>query len=337
MHIVMRQLHGQYGRLVRTAPNEISVADISAIKEIYGPGSKFVKAPWYSVWKGTQKVDLFAEREIGVHATLRRNVSRMYAMSSVTSLEPWVDNAIGCFMDQMRSRVGQPIDFGVWLQLLAFDVIGEISFSRRFGFLEAGCDDGTLNRIERALRSLCWVGQVPWVYWLEHYLSPIFGHHLDVKLRHGRIRTTAAKEVSARKTRPTEHQDILGHLFQVQQAKPDQVDENTVTSIATANIFAGSDTTAISLRAVFYFLLRNPHCLHKLMDEIETGHADGRLSFPVRFSQASDMPYLQACINEALRLHPAVGMSLPRVVPPGGMKIGSNFIPEGVSTLLFSS
>jgi cytochrome P450 len=42
------------------------------------------------------------------------------------------------------------------------------------------------------------------------------------------------------------------------------------------------------------------------------------------------MPYLQACIYEALRMHPAVGMSLPRVVPPDGFEIEGVFLPGGV-------
>jgi cytochrome P450 len=45
------------------------------------------------------------------------------------------------------------------------------------------------------------------------------------------------------------------------------------------------------------------------------------------------MPYLQACIYEALRMHPAVGMSLPRVVPADGFEIEGVFLPGGVSNM----
>lgn len=71
MHIVVPKLHEKYGKLVRLAPNEVSVADLNAIKEIYGmffcsvwidtryafcsrrnigPGSKFRKSDWYSTF-----------------------------------------------------------------------------------------------------------------------------------------------------------------------------------------------------------------------------------------------------------------------------------------------
>lgn len=38
-----RKLHEQYGPIVRTAPNQISISDASAIPVIYGLGSKFLK------------------------------------------------------------------------------------------------------------------------------------------------------------------------------------------------------------------------------------------------------------------------------------------------------
>lgn len=36
MHRQLINLHEQYGPLVRTGPNEVSVADPAAIKKIYG-------------------------------------------------------------------------------------------------------------------------------------------------------------------------------------------------------------------------------------------------------------------------------------------------------------
>lgn len=104
MHIAMQKLHGKYGKTVRTAPDEISTADTAAIHQIYGPGSRFIKSDWYSVWQGVQKTDLFAERNIAVHSNLRRNISRMYAMSSLTVLEKWVDDTISCFMQIMHDQ-----------------------------------------------------------------------------------------------------------------------------------------------------------------------------------------------------------------------------------------
>lgn len=51
MHTTMIELHDRHGALVRTGPDEVSVADLTAIKTIYGAGTKFRKSNWYSVWQ----------------------------------------------------------------------------------------------------------------------------------------------------------------------------------------------------------------------------------------------------------------------------------------------
>lgn len=124
---------------------------------------------------------------------------------------------------------------------------------------------------------------------------------------------------------------MLHKFLKAQKEKPQEMNDANVLSMSTSNIFAGSDTTAISTRAIISFLLKNPECKRKRLDKIDTMKKDGRLTKPVTYEQAENMPYLQGCIYEALRLHPAVGMSLPRITPPGGIHIDGRHIPEGVS------
>jgi hypothetical protein len=45
--------------------------------------------------------------------------------------------------------------------LILLDVIGELSFSKRFGFMDVGSDDGSFQQIEGALKSAAWLGQIP--------------------------------------------------------------------------------------------------------------------------------------------------------------------------------
>ena len=51
-----------------------------------------------------------------------------------------------------HASANKPIDLGVWLQYYAFDVVGELCFSERLGFLEKGKDvDGMISTIEGIL------------------------------------------------------------------------------------------------------------------------------------------------------------------------------------------
>ena len=197
--------------------------------------------------------------------------------------------------------------------------------------MDAGKDDGTFGSISDALCSAAWVGQLPTIYWINDWLTPLLGNHLGIAARHGSLRNFAAQEIQSRQTRRTHHDDMLRRLSQVQKDKPVEMNEASVLSMASSNIFAGSDTTAISIRAVLYHLGRNPRCKRKLVEELDSAQKSGKLSTPIKTEEAEKLPYLQACIYEGLRCHPAVGMTLPRVTPVGGFDINGTFIPEGVS------
>jgi cytochrome P450 len=95
-------------------------------------------------------------------------------------------------------------------------------------------------------------------------------------------------------------------------------------------IFAGSDTTAIAMRSIFYHLMKNPASYEKLVAEIDAATRGNNLSSPtIKFAEAVKLPYFVACCKEGMRLHPSVGMSMPRNVPPGGKMISGRFYSEG--------
>jgi cytochrome P450 len=91
-------------------------------------------------------------------------------------------------------------------------------------------------------------------------------------------------------------------------------------------ISAGSDTTAITLSATLFYLLHYPSTLKRLNTEIRSTFAS-----PDQISGKSitQVPYLRACLDEALRLSPPVPSHLPREVLPGGLTIDGEDIPAG--------
>lgn len=102
------------------------------MKTIYGHGTQYQKSEWYEIWNGRPEIgrtNLFALRDIKQHATTRRHYANVYAMSSLVSYEPYVNNCIDIFTSrlQMCGKSGETIDLSKWFQYYAFDVIGEIT------------------------------------------------------------------------------------------------------------------------------------------------------------------------------------------------------------------
>lgn len=129
--------------------------------------------------------------------------------------------------------------------------------------------------------------------------------------------------------------DFLSKLLRIHYDDPEKIGMGDVFGTCLTNIGAGSDTTSISLSSVIYHLCRFPNTMQQLKDEIDTMEAAGKISNPVTFAETQQMPYLQAVIKEALRMHPATGLPLGRVVPEGGKVIAGRAIPEGVSSCSF--
>ena len=68
----------------------------------------------------------------------------------------------------------------------------------------------------------------------------------------------------------------------------------------------------------------------KLQQELDAALAGGAEDDPVaEFEVVKRLPYLEAVINEALRIHATSGIGLPRLVPAGGLTVSGVFFPEG--------
>ena len=78
-----------------------------------------------------------------------------------------------------------------------------------------------------------------------------------------------------------------------------------VLASCTSMIFAGSETTAISLSSVFLNLLRYPRVYQKLMHElneaVKTGVIADRENRKVSWAEAQQLQYLDAVIQESFR------------------------------------
>lgn len=133
----------------------------------------------------------------------------------------------------------------------------------------------------------------------------------------------------AKVTMKNYHADLPHMTMKVvlaQAQNPEKFSDYDILATAGSNVGAGSDTTAISLSSILYHLLHAPACMERLRGEINSFGITGNPTF----KETQAMPYLQAVMKEALRVHPATGYPLFRVVPQGGEVLAGQFFPEGV-------
>jgi len=85
------------------------------------------------------------------------------------------------------------------------------------------------------------------------------------------------------------------------------------------------------MQSFFWHVLNDARVHSTLVSEILSASKSGTLSERVTWAEAQQLPYFQACLKEAMRVRPAVGVNITRLVPPGGAEIDGTWLPGGTS------
>ena len=142
----------------------------------------------------------------------------MFSLSSTVTYEVFIDQVLRVLFEQLDRRFvsSQEIfDLGNWLQYFAFDVMGTLTFSKRYGFLEEGRDvNNMLGTIWDFMREAAPFTQIPWLdeWWRKsHVVAKLRGSTgfsiLKVVSDHTRERQMRAKNIVNR--------DMLSRFLEV--------------------------------------------------------------------------------------------------------------------------
>lgn len=138
--------------------------------------------------------------------------------------------------------------------------------------------------------------------------------------RRDRLNRMLEEEMSRRSAAPAQSQnrhDILSLLMAARQEDGSPLPRNHLRDELITLLFAGHETTGLSLAWALYHLHRSPEVLAKLREEL-AAHPQAVTSQPDVLTQ---LPYLTAVCHETLRLHP-----LAPVIPPRELRRPFEFL-----------
>ncbi|KAI1617383.1 cytochrome P450 [Exophiala viscosa] len=325
----IHKLHQRYGRVVRVAPNQLCFASPEALKDIYAANSRLTKAPVYQTL-GFRSTFTTIDRHD--YRLMKKRILPSFSPAFVAGLEPIVQrqgaNLIKCF----DKRIDQPLDVLPWFRMLALSVVGEGFAGKSFGGLETEKTPQLLHDIDDVFPGL-------WVRWmfptvcaiLQHF--PINGikHFLTAPERFKKYCEDAYRDYLAQHD-PKTRDDLIARfvnerslLSEKSEPIPFHVSDTGVVEEITNLLFAGTDTTGLSLSYLFWQLAHHPGWMVRMREELK--EACGTQDYPA-YSVLSELPVLDAVIYEQWRLWPVAPSSLPRVTPEGGVLIDGIFVPE---------
>ncbi|KAH8197541.1 hypothetical protein TruAng_008277 [Truncatella angustata] len=313
-YVYLARMHAAYGGFVRIGPNTLSVAEPDWVDLVHNRHTLFKKADWYDL--GKPRISLQQIRDPVLHDKRRRHGwDKAFTATSLRAYDSRIVKYADILVLQLRKTGLRTVNVTEWFNSFAFDVMGELTFGRAFKALETGKSHPVIDAIHVANTNGSNLHSLPWLYYLEVAMADL-----------------ECYSVKERQTYEPDEPDIMSRILGAGQFFPNKKEEEDILkSDSRLLIVAGSDTTATALTFAYYHLARDSSIVEKLRKELSQHHITDQKQCNVQ--QLQDLPYMNAVINEVLRLHPPVPSGFFRETPAEGVNIGGHFLPGGVKLL----
>ncbi|TDZ44748.1 Cytochrome P450 monooxygenase radP [Colletotrichum trifolii] len=329
-----REIHEKYHGTVRVAPNELSYIQPQAWKDIFGRPlkseiSKDVRFFGGEAFGRDSLVTALPED----HTRQRRIFSHAFSNTALKAQEPLLTKYADQMVETMGALASRDGDSRINVvdlyNFCTFDIMADLTFGEPLLLLERGDYHPWVHGLFAGVKYVVWG-----VVLLEF---PLLGPLVE--------RVTAAPL----KRKAQEHTDFAGNLVdrrvaevadERQAKKPDiwsfvlknaEDEKKRLTGPemhANAAMFmvAGTETTATVLSCVTYYLLRNPRVHRLLTEEIRGEFATTE---EINTSRLERLTYMNAVLQEGLRIYVPAGAGMPRIVPREGAEVCGEFVPGG--------
>lgn len=357
----VHRVHGKLGPIIRLAPNELSVNCVEyGIRTIYGGG--YDKGDWYSnVFSNYGVQPMFAMPERSPHSKRKRMLSNIYAKSTLQNSDA-VAAISHTLLDERLTptlraiaETHKPFEAYNIFSSFTMDAVAAYVFG-----LENGSD--FIRQPEYAANFLkdykarqlyqFWPQELPNLTsglgriglmglvvpsWVAKANQDIEAWILAMCDKAERSITAMASEkqpLASVADYPTVYAQLRQSLLkEATKSKPDvsegQVIQSHRLEMASEmldHVLAGFDTSSITLTWLTWELSRAPNAVWqtKLREEISglQGSKDAK--------QIDQLPILNACLMETLRIHAAIPGNQPRMTPPSATLGSFKNLPAGI-------
>jgi hypothetical protein len=244
-----------------------------------------------------------------------------------------LQSLIGLMMQRFREKTAEGknrsiIDIVEWLNFLAFDISGKLTYGESFDCVENGRAHPWVEISCSFGKGLALMASVNFFSPLDRLLRYAMPGHMQKKMdyhiqlaRQKGLQRLAMGDVYGK-------QDYVGSIQQYNKEKGEKIPQEEILENMSVIIFAGSETTSTAMASILNQLMRTPEALRKLKEEIRNAFSTEE---DITISRTAKLEYLTAVIQEGLRLGPPPAIAIPRVIPKDGEVICGQWVPGGVS------
>ena len=282
-----------------------------------------------------QADNLITTSDTKFHARVRGLLSNSFTEVALRTQHPLIHYHTDILVSKLHQLAVAPdslekgalINMTDWLNFLTMDVIGDLAFGEPFGCLEAGEYHSWVRTLFSYLKGMSLAAATryyPSTEFLTQKLMP--KSILEGQRRHTQY---ANERINCRLDIKTNRPDFMTP-FMRNNVNFENMSRDEILSTFNFIIVGGSETTATTLTGIFNHLCRNERIMQRLCTEIRLKYGKEE---DITIDSTQGLPYLEAVLNESLRMCNPIPGGLPRVVPEGGDTYCGVYLPGGVGCL----
>ncbi|KAI1292701.1 cytochrome P450 [Xylaria venustula] len=326
----IQRLHKKYGSVIRIAPNEVTFARPDAWSDILQLRSEqFLKDPIWWAKQPHNPDSLISAINPETHGHTRKSLAPAFTPHALTGQEPILHQYVNLLVDRIAQKAGDKLptekagfDITPWFNYVTFDIFGDLGIGESFDCLQHSRYHPWILLLFNSVKAASFVAAARFYPLVEFLLLKVIPPSLK-KMQRDHYQQIVDK-IERRLNLELERPDIMSHVMAEGNENALSRDEIDATFMLLTT--AGSETTATILRGTLNYPISHPdklEVLSKVIRDQFRGFED------ITLERLSSLTYLNAVINEGLRLCPPIPWILPRKVPAKGANVCGLWLPGG--------
>lgn len=268
------------------------------------------------------------------HARYRRLLSHAFSDTALRQQEYLLLSYVDLLMTRLGDQIelsgakGAQVDLVRWFNCTTLDIIGDLSLGESFHCLEESRLHDWLSILSTRFKYAAIVMSLRFFPGVETALRRRLPKSLS-KTREQHANVANEKIQRRLENEDPQRNDFMTYVRRYNDEKGMSVPE--IKTTFRTLVVAGSETTATALSGIMNYLLKAPDIHQHLIHTVRTAFNH---ESEIVAGSVDKLPFLNAVIEEGLRLCPPVALGMPRVVPRDGAEVSGYWLPEGVGNSL---
>ncbi|KAG4433709.1 hypothetical protein IFR05_010818 [Cadophora sp. M221] len=330
----IREMHAQYGPVIRITPDEVHLSDTDNYEIINCVGTKYAKSTQF--YDGfTIGYSTFSCGPNDIHRIRRGMLEPFFSRRNVMNLEYIVQERAQNLSNLVAAKFAknEAVDLHHTFRSISVDVITEYAFGSCYNLMEKEDLGAKFFAMVSGIGPCMWVFQQwPLLAKIVIALPPDLVKHINGPLKQMmNLREHCRTQVRAVKANMDSGKKVdKPSIFPALLAPPPGIPVPSVEEIkdeALSVLAAAADTTGNAMTVSAYNVVNNPEIYKRACEELKAAFPNAEDTLD--YATLEKLPYLTGVVKEGLRLSFGVPGRLARIVPAGGETFNGHFIPGG--------